>query len=174
MEILNEVIKYCLPSLTLFAVVYYFMKTTSESKIKEVQMANHYKFKDRNDSMKIQAFERLILLCDRIDLKNLFFRLNTGNLTGKQIQALMMVGMQQEYDHNITQQLYISPQLWEIITLAKNQAQHILSECENKLKEDDDAFALLNMIIRIDAELNINPINHARVAIKNEFDLILS
>ena len=58
--------------------------------------------------IQLQAYERLTLLTDRIALPNLVARLNDSNLSAKEMQMLLIQTIKQEYEYNITQQIYVS------------------------------------------------------------------
>ena len=63
-------------------------------------------------ALKLQAYERLILLADRIAIPNLVARSNQAGLSAKEMQSLLTQTLRQEFDHNITQQIYVSPEAW--------------------------------------------------------------
>jgi predicted O-linked N-acetylglucosamine transferase (SPINDLY family) len=172
-SILLEIVRYTVPSLTVFGTIYYLLNKMQKDTLNAKAMDNRAAVKERNDALKIQAFERLILLCERIDPMNLFLRLNTGDISGKHMQEAMLVAINQEYEHNLTQQLYVSPQLWIIITLAKNQMSDIVSQCGDKLYPSDPASKLLGMMDKVKNELKLDPLSYARNAIKNEIDLLI-
>ncbi len=172
-SIVLEIVRYTVPSLTVFATIYYLLNKMNKDNLQKEAMKNRANVKERNDALKIQAYERLILFCERIDPINLFLRLNAGEITAKQMQEAMLVSIQQEYDHNLTQQLYISSQLWNILTLAKDQMSSIVSQCGDQLYPSDPPSKFLNMLHKVKKELNLDPLAHARLAIKNEIDLLI-
>lgn len=170
---LLEIVRYTIPSLTVFGTIYYLLNKMTKDNLQIEAMKNRASVKERNDALKIQAYERLILLCERIDPMNLYLRLNTGDITAKQMQEAMLVAIQQEYDHNLTQQLYVSSQLWSILTLAKDQMSSIVSQCGDQLFPSDPPVRLLSMLDKVKKDLNLDPLAHARVAIKNEIDTLI-
>ena len=82
------------------------------------------------ESLKIQmaAYERLTLFAERIKLNSLVNRLYDGTLSARQMQQLMLNNIREEYDHNVTQQLYIKPELWEAISKMKDQNAYIINQ----------------------------------------------
>lgn len=84
---------------------------------------------------KIQAYERLVLLADRISLPSLVARVQQPGATAKEMQQLLTQTIRQEFDHNITQQIYVSPPAWEAITNLKEQNILIINQVGSFLPE---------------------------------------
>ena len=78
--------------------------------------------------LKLQAYERLILLADRIALPNLISRTNQPGLNVPEMQHLLTQTIRQEFDHNITQQIYVSPEAWDAIRNLKEQNMLIINQ----------------------------------------------
>ena len=85
--------------------------------------------------LKMQAYERLVLLADRIALPNLVSRSNQPGLSAKEMQALLTQTIRQEFDHNITQQIYVSPEAWEAVRNLKEQNLLIINQVSSYLPE---------------------------------------
>ena len=71
--------------------------------------------------LKLQAYERLMILVDRISLPNMITRLNDPSLTAKQMQSLLTQNIRSEFEYNITQQIYVSPEAWNALKNLKDQ-----------------------------------------------------
>lgn len=123
--------------------------------------------------MRLQAFERLILLCERIDLPDLVLRLKTPGTSSVALRAALLLAIQQEYEHNLTQQLYVSEELWDILMTAKNKTMDLISIAADGLdanaSADEYAYKLMNMAF---AEISL-PSQIAKRAIKIESSLWL-
>jgi hypothetical protein len=78
--------------------------------------------------LKLQAYERLILLADRISLPNLISRTNQPGLNVREMQNLLVQTIRQEFDHNITQQIYVTPEAWDAIRNLKEQNLLIINQ----------------------------------------------
>ena len=83
--------------------------------------------------LKLQAYERLILLADRIALPNLINRCNQPGLNVPEMQNLLLQTIRQEFDHNITQQIYVSPEAWDAIRNLKEQNLLIINQVASYL-----------------------------------------
>ena len=82
---------------------------------------------------KLQAYERLILLTDRISLPSLISRSNQPGLNVREMQNLLGQTIRQEFDHNITQQIYVSPEAWDAIRNFKEQNLLIINQVASYL-----------------------------------------
>jgi hypothetical protein len=72
-------------------------------------------------TLRLQAYERLTLLVDRIALPNLISRVSQGGLTAREMQLLLTRSIKEEFDYNITQQIYVSPDAWTAVKNLKEQ-----------------------------------------------------
>ena len=78
--------------------------------------------------LQLQAYERLILLTDRIAVPNLIHRVNQPGLSAKEMQSLLTQSIRQEFEHNITQQIYVTPEAWDAVRNFKEQNLLIINQ----------------------------------------------
>ena len=71
--------------------------------------------------LQLQAYERLVMLAERIGLPNLISRVSQGGMSAKDMRLLLLESIKQEYEYNATQQIYVSPVAWEAIKNLKDQ-----------------------------------------------------
>ncbi|MBK7223774.1 MAG: hypothetical protein IPH94_21510 [Saprospiraceae bacterium] len=173
-SIVLEIVRYTVPSLVVFLTIYFLLNRLFRQQMYTEQLRFGSKRREKTEAVKMQAYERLILLCERIDPQQLFLRLNTGEMTAREMQQAMLVAVSQEFTHNYTQQLYVSANLWKIIVLSKDQIMGIISETAAQLQPGDPAVRLLEMLGRVKTDLQLDPLEQAKTAIKNEADLLLS
>jgi len=111
-----------------------------------------------NSLLPLHAYERLTLLADRISLKNLVTRMHSANFTTGELQAGMVETIRTEYEHNITQQIYINPEVWKAVTNMKEQNIFIVNQLAAALPPQSNAVELSKLILEYsankDAELS--------------------
>jgi hypothetical protein len=78
--------------------------------------------------LQLQAYERLVMLAERIAIPNLVSRVNQPGLTARQMQILLLDNIKQEFEYNTTQQIYVSPTAWEAIRNLKDQNMLIINQ----------------------------------------------
>jgi hypothetical protein len=102
--------------------------------------------------LQLQAYERLILLTERIALPNLISRTNQPGISSKDMQMMLTHSIRQEFDHNITQQLYVTSEAWDAVKNLKEQNIHIINQVASILPADvsgtDLNKQLLEMIVQ--------------------------
>lgn len=99
--------------------------------------------------IQLQAYERLILLTERIALPNLISRINQPGLAGKDMQMMLTHSIKQEFDHNITQQLYVSTEAWEAVRNLKEQNIHIINQVASILPPDASGTELNKQLLEM-------------------------
>ena len=87
----------------------------------------------------------------------------TGDLRGA-----LMLSINQEFDHNTSQQLYVSETLWQIITLAKNETLAFVSQTASDLPADSNADELVSSLLQAIDQMPATPLQRAIVAIRTE------
>ena len=107
-----------------------------------------------NSPLQLQAYERLTLLADRITLKNLVARMHSTDLTAAELQAGLVETIRNEYEHNITQQIYINPEVWKAVTKMKEQNIFIINQLAAALPPQANAWELSNLILEYSSKNN--------------------
>jgi len=172
METFLEILKYILPALVVFVTVYYLMKHYLDQQYKLASLDMRKKQYDNILPLKLQAYERLALFCERISVDNLSYRLSNSSASAGSLSKAMLIAVQQEWEHNLSQQIYVSDKLWEIISLSKGNTQAIITQAASELSPEQPASDLLPKILSIIAANRSNPSEAARKAIKEETQLL--
>jgi len=99
--------------------------------------------------LQLQAYERLILLSERISLTNLVNRVSSVGLSAKEMQAQLTETIKQEFDHNVTQQIYVSAEAWDAVRNLKEQNIFIINQVASFLPGDATGYDLSKHIIEM-------------------------
>lgn len=83
--------------------------------------------------LQLQAYERLVLLTERIALPNLISRLNQPGLSAVEMKVILVENIRQEFDYNSTQQLYVSPVSWDAVRNLKEQNIMLVNQVASSL-----------------------------------------
>lgn len=83
-----------------------------------------------NDVLKfrLQAYERLTMLADRISLKNIVSRTSYQDISVLDFQLLLLQTIRTEYEYNVSQQIYVSAEMWKAIGNLKDQHIYIINQ----------------------------------------------
>ncbi|HWB24674.1 MAG TPA: hypothetical protein VG738_04300 [Chitinophagaceae bacterium] len=98
--------------------------------------------------MQLQAYERLLLLVDRIALPNLISRLGKQNTSAKEMQHLLTQSIREEFDYNITQQIYVSTDAWTAVKNLKEQNMLIVNQLANALPANATGLDLNKLLLQ--------------------------
>jgi hypothetical protein len=97
--------------------------------------------------LRLQAYERITLLTERIALQNLLSRSTNSSLTCRQMQATLIDSIKQEYDYNTSQQIYVSTEVWRAVNNLKEQNIYIINQLASTLPAQASGMDLNKHII---------------------------
>jgi hypothetical protein len=97
--------------------------------------------------LQLQAYESLVLLCERIALPNLISRLSQPGLSAKEMQVFLIETIKQEYEYNASQQIYVSQPAWEAVRNLRDQNMLMINSIAKTLEPDATAKELNRQII---------------------------
>ena len=161
-----EILAYTLPSLITGGVAYYLFNLY----FKEQQNTRRWLLqKDAQKDalpLRLQAYERMTLFLERISLTKLLVRISPISTDKMDYGNLIIEHIEQEFEHNLTQQIYMSDECWSIITTAKNATIQMIRKTI-VTEEIKDADALRNVLLN-DLLDKQSPSNAALAYIKNE------
>lgn len=113
----------------------------------------------------IQAFERLVLYLERIRFSVLVKRVYAPGMSRSDLQFAMIQNIQDEFEHNLAQRLYVSEELWMMVVLTKDEALKSVNEAFGANPEADAA-----TMAQILASKSNTYIDRTVIAIKKEFN----
>ena len=127
-------------------------------KIKAKQVEPKQSNQKENNSLKLQALERLTLFTERCTLTNLVERNLIQGMSASELHQLLVNTIKSEYEYNITQQIYLNADIWSSITRMKDQNIYIINHIIASLPQNATAFDLSKLIIEYtstpNAEMN--------------------
>ena len=97
--------------------------------------------------LQLQAYERLVMLAERIAIPNLVSRVNQPGLNAREMQLLLLESIKQECEYNATQQIYVSPVAWEAIKNLKDQNMLIINQVAASLPAEASGMDLNRMLL---------------------------
>ncbi|MEZ4859570.1 MAG: hypothetical protein R2781_12280 [Flavobacteriaceae bacterium] len=164
-QVLNYV-AYLLPAIVVGLVAYFFFKGHTANEEGRRRYLVQKEAQNKVLPMRLQAYERLSLLLERIDPNKLLIRVKPFSDEISKYEELLIKNIEQEFEHNVTQQIYISPECWNLVNAAKNATIHIIRQAAMHEK-DNDADAMREYLLRNFME-EITPSQKALAYIKKE------
>ncbi|WP_419800820.1 hypothetical protein [Mucilaginibacter sp.] len=118
--------------------------------------------------LRLQAYERLFLLIDRINPSNILVRLNNPGFSAGELHYLLIAEIRNEFQHNITQQLYVSDTAWQITKRVKNDTLMLMNSAIKALPEDATGLEFCRLVLEQINQMETNPYEAAAILIRDE------
>lgn len=152
MDSLLEILKYVLPSLVVFATAYYILREFINLDQKKKQLELRAEQHKVSLPIRLQAYERIVLLLERISPQSLVARCHKADMKVSVMQALLVQSIRDEFDHNLSQQLYVSEKAWEMVKNAREEMIKEIHTSAASLGEEASATDLAQIILTKSAE----------------------
>jgi hypothetical protein len=166
--IMIEILKYCIPALCVllatWSVMHKFYKSENEKRLWELKRLAQKEI----SPLRMRAYERLALLLERTEPEHLLMDLNLTEMTPLQLQAHLMHSIRQEYDHNLSQQIYVSDEVWNHIENAKSQTVAFVNSIAQQIPANSTALDYAKTLITAYHTNGETPNEIALQALKNE------
>lgn len=163
-----EVLKYTIPALlVLLATCLVLWKMLQDDREKR---AFELKRKSQKEitPIRLRGYERLSLLLERTTPEALLRDLDVQNLTAQQISSLLMQKLRLEFDHNLSQQIYVSDEAWEAINNAREQMVLFLSTMARQFPPETNGLEVAKLMLTAYAENGETPHQKAMKILKDE------
>lgn len=172
MEIVLDFIKIMLPaSLALFGVysiVRMFLNKEFEKKLVDLKIKNT----ELILPIRLQAYERVCLLLERISPHNLLLRLNDSTMTSYQLQQKLVFNIREEMNHNLAQQVYMSEQSWQMVKATAEEIIGLINSAAETVPQDARSIELAKAIFDRLLQKNEDPNAKALKYVKNEIQQV--
>ncbi len=169
MELFFDILKYTIPALIVFFTAYFLLKMLLDERQRIDRMLLRQDAQKITLPLRLQAYERLTLLCDRVSIPNSLLRIRMPGMTVADLRGALLLSISQEFEHNTSQQLFVSETLWRIISLAKDQTLTLIANASEGLDAKADAELLVEKIFAALEEQGApTPLHKALVAIRTE------
>jgi len=165
-----EIIMYCLPALITAGVAYYFFKMHTDN---EENRRRYHLLRETNKDvlpLKLQAYERMILFLERTNPMKLVMRVSPLNQDAKLYADMLTQTVENEFEHNLAQQIYMSDEAWQILCKTKSSVITSIRIAGHNTKTADE---LRQLILNDLAKEKNTPSNIAILFIKNEVSMLL-
>lgn len=117
--IIFTTLAYCIPAVIVGVIAYYFFSLH----FKEVEHRRLFLLQKENQKLslplRLQAYERMTLFLERISPQQLLVRIPSRNLSKKEYEMVLVNSIDEEFEHNLSQQIYVSEKLWNVIRATK-------------------------------------------------------
>lgn len=138
-----ELLFYTVPAFITGIVAYYFFREHTKNEDGRRRFLLHKDLQVNSLPIRLQAYERMVLFLERITPAKLLIRVSPTSSNKEDYESLLIQNIEQEFQHNLSQQIYISNECWNIITASKNATIQLIRKASllektnsaNKLRE---------------------------------------
>jgi hypothetical protein len=169
-NVLWEILKITLPAVIVFLTAYFLFRDMLENAQKQREFEFRVKNSGKVTPVRLQAYERLALVLERIAPQSLLMRVSPHDITASDYHQQLLSQIRQEFEHNLSQQIYVSRILWETIRGARENLIGIINKSAEEIGQDATALALSKKIIENYIEEEDQPIVMAMNELKKEVE----
>ena len=152
MELFLDNILYVVIFFIVLSVVFFFLKKTTK---KHNMIDNSNTLTSEQIQIKLRAYERLTLFLDRIEPVRMLNRLQLHTVDIITLDSILIKNIITEYEYNVSQQIYVSDELWHVIELAKNTIINNIINVSNSLDKNATIDEFVQVMLQFSKENNL-------------------
>jgi hypothetical protein len=118
-KIIEQSFTLLFPLLIIFLFVYYMLKSFFDQFEKQRKQELLVRFSKETLPLRLQAYERLALLLERIKPESMVMRVARPGMTTVELEKILLENVREEFEHNLSQQIYVSPEAWYMVVSAR-------------------------------------------------------
>jgi len=173
METFFDILKITIPALLVLITAYLIIsKTLSNDQDRRRQEAALQNVK-LITPVKLQAYERVVLLLERISPESLVMRINKPDLSAQQLHGVLINTIRSEYEHNLSQQIYMSNEAWQMVNNARSSVVRIINSVAAEVPPTASGSELSRQIIESMIDMDSDPCRIAIDFIKTELARVI-
>ncbi|MBE0424600.1 MAG: hypothetical protein IBX66_11785 [Lutibacter sp.] len=142
-----ELLSYTIPSVITGAVAYYFFLNHTNNEERKIKLSILKENQKQTLPVRLQAYERMALFLERINPSKLVLRITSVNNDINAYSQSLINTIEQEFEHNLAQQIYVTDECWNAILAAKNATIYIIKKSAEE-KNITEAQELREVIIK--------------------------
>lgn len=154
---------------SLVALVYLFLKKQGDKDVIKLRTELHKQRQDFFLPSRLDAYQRSVLLLERIHPNSLIMRIHDPNMNAAMFQAELVKSVRNEFEHNLAQQIFISTANWDIIRNSKDEVIKLIHMAGGQMNKKSTSKDLSEKIFEILAQVDDFPTSIAVKIIKKEF-----
>ncbi len=168
MELLAEILKITIPGLIVFLTAWIILRNMirndQEKRRQEIVMQGARTI----TPLRLQAYERIVLFLERISLESLLVRVSSPGMNAGQLQSALLSAIRSEFEHNLSQQIYMTPQAWEVVKNARSNVIKLINSESERLDPEAQSIELSKQLLSKVMELEKEPTRVAIDFLKSE------
>lgn len=165
-----DISKYIIAGLIVFSIAFLLLKPRFDLAGKIRLLEFKKSLNAQTLPLKLQAYERLILLIERLNPENMLLRLNSQGISARELQAMVLMEIRNEYQHNITQQIYVSSRAWSTVKRVKEDTLNLMNNAGRELPDNASGFDLARLVLQHLSKLENSPYEISARLLKSDLE----
>lgn len=168
MDVLIEFGKILIPASVVLYAAYLMVRSFSQKEIELKRLEVRGRAIETVLPNRLHAYERMTLFLERMAPQNLLVRLNTGTMPAREFHQQLLAEVRNEYNHNVSQQVYISEDVWEKIKSAKEDLIVTINDAATEIPQEGTSLDLAKKIFEKTLNKPMDPLANALSELKKE------
>ena len=168
MEVIGDLLKMMLPAALVIYAMYLTVKSILSKDLEKSWLDNKIERTRIVLPLQLQAHERISLFLERISPHNLLVRLSDGKINAKTFQQMLVMEIREEFQHNYSQQVYISEDTWKLVRQTVEETIALINTSAEKLGSDARSIDLAREVFAELDRKNGDPAQKTLSALKAE------
>ena len=166
-----DILKIVLPAILVLLTAYLLIDKLLRSEIKRRNFELRKESLSTLTPIRLRAYERLILVLERTTPTALILNVAKPGMTNMELHTQLLASIRQEFSHNLSQQIYVSNEIWTCIRSAQESLLRLVNTCASKCNPANSANELSERIIQVYNASNQTPTEVAIDLLKKEVRL---
>jgi hypothetical protein len=171
-DYLYDLLKILLPAALvlygMYALVNNYLTKEAQKRVLELRMKNA----EVVLPIRLQAYERICLLLERLTPSNMLVRVSSAGMSARDYQHALLTEIRNEFNHNVSQQIYMSDQAWGMVKRAKEDVVTLINQVFQELPEQAKGADLAKRTLERILATDVEPTAKAISFLKQEINLV--
>uniref|UniRef100_UPI004047B526 DUF7935 family protein n=2 Tax=Roseivirga sp. TaxID=1964215 RepID=UPI004047B526 len=168
MDNLTDLIQILVPAGLVLYVVFLVVRSFLQKQFDAQLVGLRMKATDTLLPIRLQAYERICLLLERVSPNNMLLRLSDPNISAFDFQQILLVEIREELNHNLSQQVYMSDEAWNKVRATLNLIISIIQDSSQEMTNEKSSIDLAQKIFDKMMKLDSDPVGDTLTFVKNE------
>ncbi len=168
MSIFLQILGYTLPALVVFLTTWLVLRKQLDNEADRRNFELRRLSTNQITPVRLRAYERLTLLLERTQPEAMILRLDLQGMTNIELQSKLLQTIRTEFDHNVAQQIYVSPEAWAMVKNARENLVRVINGAAAQVQPTGAALQLAQKLIELYSSLHTTPTEAALNCLKNE------
>ncbi len=168
MSIFLQILGYTLPALVVFLTTWLVLRKQLDNEADRRNFELRRLSVNQITPVRLRAYERLTLLLERTQPEAMILRLDLQGMTNIELQSKLLQTIRTEFDHNVAQQIYVSPEAWAMVKNARENLVRVINGAAAQVQPTGAALQLAQKLIELYSSLQTTPTEAALNCLKNE------